>query len=72
MTPLVSLVIKACFQGGELLDQQVRNIVKMLEKKRFCEVLLIFDSVKPILYVNMLNPRKMCHYSLQKLFLRME
>ncbi|WP_342675932.1 hypothetical protein [Methanofollis sp. UBA420] len=42
----VSLVIKASFQGGELLDRQIRHIVRMLEKKRFCEVILAFDATE--------------------------
>lgn len=41
----VSLVIKASFQGeGDMLYRQIRHIVTMLEKRRFCEVILVFDS----------------------------
>lgn len=46
MTDTVSLVIKASFQGVEMLERQIRHIVKMLEKKRFCEVILVFDATE--------------------------
>jgi hypothetical protein len=46
MTATVSLIIKAGFQGATTLNHQVRHIVKMLEKKRFCEVLLVFDPTE--------------------------
>lgn len=46
MPNTVSLVIKASFQGVNMLDRQIRHIVKMLEKKRFCEVILVFDATE--------------------------
>jgi hypothetical protein len=48
MTPTVSLIIKASFQGSNLLDMQVRHIVRMLEHKRFCEIILVFDPTESI------------------------
>lgn len=45
MQDTVSLVIKSSYQGdGEMLYHQVRHIVTMLEKRNFCEILLIFDN----------------------------
>lgn len=46
MHETVSLVIKASFQGTNMLEKQISHIVKMLEKKRFCEVILIFDATE--------------------------
>lgn len=46
MPNTVSLVIKASFQGVNMLDRQIRHIVKMLEKKRFCEIILVFDATE--------------------------
>lgn len=46
MLNTVSLVLKASFQGVDLLDRQIRHIVKMLEKKRFCEIILVFDATE--------------------------
>lgn len=45
MESTVSLLIKASYQGdGDMLYRQVHHIVTMLEKKSFCEVILVFDS----------------------------
>jgi hypothetical protein len=46
MTPTVSLVIKASFLGATTLNHQVSHIVKMLEKNRFCEIILVFDPTE--------------------------
>jgi len=48
MTSAVSLIIKASYQGANLLDIQVRHIVRMLEHKRFCEIVLVFDPTESI------------------------
>jgi len=48
MTPTVSLIIKASYQGANLLDIQIRHMVKMLEHKKFCEIILVFDPTESI------------------------
>jgi hypothetical protein len=58
MTPAVSLIIKASFQGANLLDLQIRHIVRMLEHKRFCEVILVFDPTESVFIRQYSQPSK--------------
>lgn len=71
MTDTVSLLIKASYQGdSELLYCQVRHIVTMLDRSKFCEVVLVFDSKTNDFIRQYASPQKQENINIANLLLK--